>query len=226
MNERVAELTGKYPQLFFCAKDIESAIKKIVTCYQNGGKVLLCGNGGSAADCTHIVGELMKGFMKKRPVKPEQAETLKAKNPLVDDELIANLQCGLPAVNLCESQALLTAFCNDVNPEYMFAQQVFGLGKKGDVLIALSTSGNAKNVNHAARLARAMGISVIGMTGENHSQLEKNSSVCIKVPSTETFQIQELHLPVYHAICDAVEREFFPDEEINRTHYDRNIRIL
>ena len=225
MNERVAELTGKYPQLFFCAKDIETAIKKIITCYNNGGKVLLCGNGGSAADCTHIVGELMKGFMKKRLVSAEQAEALKAKNPLVDDELIANLQCGLPAVNLCESQALLTAFCNDVNPEYMFAQQVFGLGKKGDVLIALSTSGNAKNVNHAARIARAMGISVIGMTGENHSLLEKNSSVCIKVPATETYQIQELHLPVYHAICDAVEREFFP-EEGNCSIIDKNIRIL
>ncbi len=225
MNERVAVLTGKYPQLFFCAKDIETAIKKIVTCYSNGGKVLLCGNGGSAADCTHIVGELMKGFMKKRPVKPEQAEALKTKNPRVDDELIANLQCGLPAVNLCESQSLLTAFCNDVNPEYMFAQQVFGLGKKGDVLIALSTSGNAKNVNHAARIARAMGISVIGMTGENHSELEKNSSVCIKVPSTETYQIQELHLPVYHAICEAVESAFFPEGDENSV-IDKNIRIL
>ena len=226
MNERVAVLTGKYPQLFFCAKDIETAIKKIINCYTNGGKVLLCGNGGSAADCTHIVGELMKGFMKKRPVKSEQAEALKAKNPLVDDELIANLQCGLPAVNLCESQALLTAFCNDVNPEYMFAQQVFGLGKKGDVLIALSTSGNAKNVNHAARIARAMGISVIGMTGENHSALEKNSSVCIKVPSTETYQIQELHLPVYHAICDAIEDHFFPDDNEKNSVIDKNIRIL
>ena len=225
MNERVAVLTGRYPQLFFCAKDIETAIKKIVTCYMGGGKVLLCGNGGSAADCTHIVGELMKGFMKKRPVNPEQAELLKAKNPLVDDELIANLQCGLPAINLCESQSLLTAFCNDVNPEYMFAQQVFGLGKKGDVLIALSTSGNAKNVNHAARIARAMGISVIGMTGENHSALEKNSSVCIKVPSTETYQIQELHLPVYHAICEAVESTFFPEENENSV-IDKNIRIL
>lgn len=225
MNERVAMLTGKYPQLFFCAKDIENAIKKIITCYTNGGKVLLCGNGGSAADCTHIVGEFMKGFMKKRPVSEEQAVTLKAKNPLVDDELIANLQCGLPAINLCESQALLTAFCNDVNPEYMFAQQVFGLGKKGDVLIALSTSGNAKNVNHAARIARAMGISVIGMTGENHSALERNSSICIKAPSTETYQIQELHLPIYHAICDAVEDYFFPEEGENSV-IDKNIRIL
>lgn len=211
MNERVALLIEKYSELSVCANDIETATEKIIDCYKNGGKLLLCGNGGSAADCTHIVGELMKGFMKKRPVTPKQAEALKAENPLVDDELIANLQCGLPAVNLCESQALLTAFCNDVNPEYIFAQQVFGLGKKGDVLIALSTSGNAKNVNHAARLAKALGITVIGMTGERHSTLEINSDLCIKVPATETYKIQEYHLPVYHAICDAVESAFFSE---------------
>ena len=213
MNKRINVLTDKYPNLLCCAEDIETAIQKIIACYTNGGKVLLCGNGGSAADCTHIVGELMKGFMKKRKVSAKQGEELKANNPLVDDELLANLQCGLPAVNLCESQALLTAFCNDVNPEYMYAQQVFGLGKNDDILIALSTSGNAKNVNHAARLAKAMGLYVIGMTGEKHSSLAENSDVCIKVPSTETYQIQELHLPVYHAICDAVEDYFFPEEK-------------
>lgn len=209
MNKRVNLLTEKYPELSCSAKEIDGAIEVIIDCYKNGGKVLLCGNGGSAADCAHIVGEFMKGFMKKRPVPCDLAEALKAENPLVDDELFANLQCGLPAVNLCESQSLLTAFCNDVNPEYMFAQQVFGLGKKGDVLIALSTSGNAKNANHAARIAKAMGITVIGMTGSKASALEQNSNICIKVPSTETYQIQELHLPVYHAICDAVEEYFF-----------------
>ena len=211
MNKRVDLLTEKYPELSACANEIDAAIEIITDCYKNGGKVLLCGNGGSAADCAHIVGEFMKGFMKKRPVKPEQIEAFKAENPLVDDELFANLQCGLPAVNLCESQSLLTAFCNDVNPEYMFAQQVFGLGKKGDVLIALSTSGNAKNANHAARIAKAMGITVIGMTGEKSSALEINSSVCIKAPSTVTYQIQEMHLPIYHAICDAVEDYFFSE---------------
>ena len=211
MQNRINILTEKYPVLSDCAEAIQKATDRIISCYKNGGKVLLCGNGGSAADCTHIVGELMKGFMKKRPVKAEAAEQLKQNNPKVDDELIQNLQCGLPAVNLCESQALLTAFCNDVNPEYIFAQQVFGLGKKGDVLIALSTSGGAKNVNHAARIARALGITVIGMTGERSSALEENSDICIKVPSSVTYQIQELHLPVYHAICDAVEAEFFAE---------------
>ena len=209
MNERVLMLTEKYPCLEFCAEDIDLAIEKIITCYKNGGKVLLCGNGGSAADCTHIVGELMKGFLKKRPVSEELGKKLKDGYEKVDDELLENLQCALPAVDLCESISLLTAYCNDVDPNYIFAQQVFGLGKPGDVLIGLSTSGNAKNVNHAARLARGMGLTVIGMTGKNPSKLSENANVCIQVPETETYKIQELHLPVYHAICDAVEAEFF-----------------
>lgn len=209
MNERVVMLTKKYPCLDFCAEAIDLAIEKIITCYKNGGKVLLCGNGGSAADCTHIVGELMKGFLKKRPVGDELAENLKKGYNKVDDVLLSNLQCALPAIDLCESISLLTAYCNDVDPNYIFAQQVFGLGKPGDILIGLSTSGNAQNVNHAARLARGMGLTVIGMTGERPSKLSENADVCIRVPETETYKIQELHLPVYHAICDAVEAAFF-----------------
>ena len=209
MNKRIEMLTQKYPQLEVVAKDVDAATDKIIQCYKKGGKVLLCGNGGSAADCTHIVGELMKGFMKKRPVAEKQAKALKKANPNIDDEFLSNLQCGLPAVNLCESQALLSAFCNDVDPEYIYAQQVFGLGKKGDVFIGLSTSGNAKNVNLAANIAKALGLTVIGMTGQRDSKLSENSDICIKVPETETYKIQELHLPVYHAICDAVEAEFF-----------------
>lgn len=209
MNKRIEMLTQKYPQLEVVAKDVDAATDKIIQCYKKGGKVLLCGNGGSAADCTHIVGELMKGFMKKRPVAEKQAKALKKANPNIDDEFLSNLQCGLPAVNLCESQALLSAFCNDVDPEYIYAQQVFGLGKKGDVFIGLSTSGNAKNVNLAANIAKALGLTIIGMTGQRDSKLSENSDICIKVPETETYKIQELHLPVYHAICDAVEAEFF-----------------
>lgn len=209
MNKRIELLTEKYPELEVVAKDVDSATTAIINCYKKGGKVLLCGNGGSAADCTHIVGELMKGFMKKRPVSEKQAKALKKANPNIDDEFLMNLQCGLPAVNLCESQALLTAFCNDVDPSYMYAQQVFGLGKKGDVFIGLSTSGNAKNVNLAANVAKALGLTVIGMTGQKDSKLSSVADICIKVPQTETYKIQELHLPVYHAICDAVEAEFF-----------------
>lgn len=212
MNERVALLVGEHPELYHCAQDIETAINAIVSCYKNGGKLLLCGNGGSAADSAHIVGELMKGFIKKRPVPKKLAAKLKSKNPAIDDELLGNLQCGLPAVDLCESISLLSAYCNDVDPDYIYAQQVFGLGKKGDVFLGMSTSGNAKNVNLAAKVARGMGLTVIGMTGQKESALSRNAHCCIQVPKTETYMIQELHLPIYHAICDAVEHAFFPDD--------------
>lgn len=212
MNERVGLLVSEYPQLHQCAQDVEIAIDAIVDCYKNGGKLLLCGNGGSAADSAHIVGELMKGFMKRRPVPQKLADKMKTKNPAIDDELLCNLQCGLPAIDLCESISLLSAYCNDVDPDYIYAQQVFGLGKKGDVFLGMSTSGNAKNVNLAAKVARSMGLTVIGMTGMRESDLSRNAHTCIQVPETVTYKIQELHLPVYHAICDAVEHAFFPDD--------------
>ena len=209
MNKKVAELNQRYPELEICTEDIELAIDKIIKCFENGGKVLLCGNGGSAADCTHIVGEFMKGFLKKRPVDDNKKAALKSKNALVTDEFLSKLQCGLPCVNLCESSALLSAFCNDVDPDFIYAQQVFGLGKPGDVLIGITTSGNAVNVNNAAIIAMAMGITVIGLTGETGGKLSHNSSLCIKAPSAETFKVQEFHLPIYHAICSAVEEHFF-----------------
>lgn len=211
MHEKIISLSAQFPELFHIQNEINSATDKIIACYKRGCKVLLCGNGGSAADCTHIVGELMKGFLKRRPVDEETAERLKTKYPKIDDILISKLQKGLPAINLCESSALITAYCNDVDPEYIFAQQVFGLGKKGDVLIAISTSGNAQNVNNAAKIAKAMGIAVIGMTGKYGGQLSSNSDICIKVPQTETYRVQEYHLPIYHAICAAVEEEFFKE---------------
>ncbi len=209
MNKYVDMLVEKNPTLCSCKEDINKAIEKIIECYKNGGKLLLCGNGGSAADSTHIVGELMKGFLKKRPVDADLAGKLMANNPAVDAELISKLQCGLPAVNLCESASLITAYCNDVDPHYIFAQQVFGLGKKGDVLIGLSTSGNAQNVNHAAKIAKALGMTVIGMTGEKGGLLNENADICIKAPENETYLVQEKHLPIYHAICAAVEEHFF-----------------
>lgn len=211
MNDIIMELENRYPVLKSCTKEITEAIETIITCYEKGGKVLICGNGGSAADSTHIVGELMKGFLKKRPVDGEKAEQIKKNNPIIDDEFLSNLQCGLPAINLCESSALLSAFCNDVNPDYIYAQQVFGLGKNGDVLIGITTSGNSKNVNIAAEIAKGIGVSVIGLTGEKGGKLLDNSDICIRVPETETFKIQELHLPVYHAICAAVEKHFFAE---------------
>lgn len=209
MNIKVTELIERYPALKSCAEDVDSAILKIIECYKNGGKVLLCGNGGSAADSTHIVGELMKGFLKRRPIDADTVARLKANNPTIDDTLISKLQCGLPAVNLCESSALITAYCNDVDPDYIFAQQTFGLGKTGDILIGMSTSGNAKNVNLAANIGKAIGMTVIGLTGQKGGKLNENADICIKVPADETYKIQEYHLPVYHAICAAVEEEFF-----------------
>lgn len=207
MTDRIKVLIERFPELEAATADIESATNKIIDCYKNGGKVLLCGNGGSAADCTHIVGELMKGFLKRRPTDCTLAETLKANG--ADDELISKLQCGLPAINLCESSALITAYCNDVDPDYIFAQQVYGLGKKGDILIGLSTSGNAKNVNHAAKIAKALGLTVIGMTGEKGGLLKENADICIKAPHCETYRIQEYHLPIYHVICALVEEAFY-----------------
>lgn len=207
--KEVTELTKRYPALQPQAETIEVAAQTIIHCYQNGGKVLICGNGGSAADSTHMVGELMKGFLKKRPVEGSLKEELLKNNPNLNSEFLTNLQVGLPAVNLCESASLLTAFCNDVNPAFMFAQQTFGLGKKGDVLIGLSTSGNAENVNNAVSIAKAMGLKTIGLTGAKGGRLAENANLCIQVPETETFKVQELHLPVYHCLCAAAESAFF-----------------
>lgn len=209
IQAQVSKLIEKYQVLYHHRKEISDAICRIINCYRNGKKVMICGNGGSAADSGHIVGELMKGFLKKRPVEGKLRDALLEKNPHLSDEFLSNLQVGLPAINLCESSALLTAFCNDVNPDYIFAQQVLGLGKKGDVLICISTSGNAANVNNAATIAHALGIQVIGLTGETGGRLAKTANLCIQAPARETYQIQELHLPIYHCICAAVEAEFF-----------------
>ena len=203
------ELMKRYPALDQCGEDIKAAVSAIVACYEAGGKVMLCGNGGSAADCDHIVGELMKGFLKLRPVSDEAREQMKKASPELDDELIGKLQCGLPAIALPYISALNSAFCNDVDPELIYAQSLFALAKRGDVLIAMSTSGNAKNVFAAVKVARALGVTVIGLTGSKGGKLFEHSDICIRVPENETFKIQELHLPVYHYICAAVEEHFF-----------------
>ena len=203
------ELLQRYPVLECCKDEIKKAADAIIACYNNGGKVLLCGNGGSCADCDHIVGELMKGFLLKRPIDAEAKDELKKNFEGVNDEMLSKLQRGLPAVSLPSITALGSAFCNDVDPELVYAQSTFALGKKGDILIGLSTSGNAKNVNAAAEIARAMGITVIGMTGAKGGKLYENADICIRVPENETFKIQELHLPVYHYLCAEVENHFF-----------------
>ena len=202
------ELFERYPSLTACEKEIVDARDALISCYENGGKVLLCGNGGSCADCDHIVGELMKGFLKKRPLSPERRAEMK-KNYDVDDEIINALQAGLPAVSLPAITGLNSAFCNDVDPELIYAQSVLGLGKTGDILFALSTSGNAKNVAAAVKVARSLGMTVIGMTGEKGGKLREMADITVCVPECETFKVQELHLPVYHYLCAAVEAHFF-----------------
>lgn len=196
MNKYVLELTERYPNLKDASADVESAIDALVACYENGGKLLLCGNGGSAADCSHIVGELLKGFLKKRPTGS-------------DDEVISKLQSGLPAVSLCESTSIFTAFCNDVDPDLVFAQQVYGLGKENDVLIGITTSGNSSNVIKAMHTAGKIGMKTISLTGGTGGKIKEKSDICIIVPECETFKVQELHLAVYHCICAAVEDYFF-----------------
>ncbi|MBQ8304176.1 MAG: SIS domain-containing protein [Clostridia bacterium] len=203
------ELLERYPSLTVCEQEIKLAAQTLITCYESNNKVLTCGNGGSCADADHIVGELMKGFLKKRPLSTTKKEKMKTHFPDLDDDILNSLQEGLPAVSLCSLTALNTAFCNDVNPEFMYAQAVLGLGNVSDVLICLSTSGNSKNVCAAAKIAKAQGIFVIGMTGKNGGKLSAIADVCICVPESETFKVQELHLPVYHYLCATVENEFF-----------------
>ena len=196
------ELYVRYPQLKCCEGEITKAFDLLLSCYRNGGKVLTCGNGGSAADAEHIVGELLKKFRKHRDIDSSVA----AKLP---PELVAKLEGALPAVSLVSMSGILTAFANDVAWETAFAQQVYGLGKPGDVLIALSTSGNSANCVNAALVAKAKGMKVVALTGAGGGKLGELADAAIKVLETETYKIQELHLPVYHALCAAVENNQF-----------------
>ena len=202
-------LIMRYPHLECCKGNIIIAFEFIRDCYKKGGKLLVCGNGGSAADAEHIVGELMKGFKKARHLASTEVEKLVEIDSLMGRTLADNLQGALPAIALDGHPALTTAYMNDCEPIICFAQQVYGYGCKNDVLLAISTSGNSRNVLYAAVAAKAKGMVVIGLTGENSSKLSAMSDVCIRVPSTETYQIQELHLPIYHCLCLMLEDYFF-----------------
>jgi D-sedoheptulose 7-phosphate isomerase len=205
----INELIKRYPALECCKAEIEAARDTLIECYEKGGKLLLSGNGGSSADCDHIVGELMKGFLLKRPIDEETKARMKDASPDLSDKTLDSLQMGLPAISLTSISALNTAFSNDVDPELIYAQSVFALGRAGDVLIAISTSGNAKNVCEAARVAGAVGMKVIALTGKNGGKLKELSDVCVIAPEYDTFKIQEYHLPIYHYLCAAVEKHFF-----------------
>ena len=205
----IEELISRYPVLECCKEGILTAVDKIIKSYENGGKVLICGTGGSSSDSGHIVGELMKGFLKMRPIADAQRAEMKQNNPSISDEIINALQGSLPAINLTENSALISAFTNDVDPLLSYAQQVMGYGKAGDILIGISTSGNAVNVFDAFQVAKALGVVTIALTGKDGGKLKSAADVNIIVPEKETFKIQELHLPVYHCICAMVEEHFY-----------------
>ena len=202
-------LIERYPTLDICRKDILKAYEMLEACYESDNKLLIAGNGGSAADAEHIAGELMKRFKTRRPCPDEFAEKLVAIDPIRGEDLVNNLERGLMAIPLVAHEALTTAYINDVDGLGVFAQQLYGFGRAGDVFLGISTSGNSKNVVFATVVARALGIKIIGLTGADGGELARVADVSIRVPETETFMIQELHLPVYHCLCLMLEERFF-----------------
>ncbi len=205
----VDTLIAAYPALAPCRASIEQAALALIAAFRAGGKLLLCGNGGSCADCDHIAGELVKGFLKRRPLPAPLREKISHALPDGGDALAESLQGGLPAISLAAHPALFTAFANDVSAEYVFAQQVLAYGRPGDLLVGISTSGNARNVACAVATAKAAGLTTVGLTGAHGGKLRALVDIAICVPASETMRIQELHLPVYHALCAQVEEALF-----------------
>lgn len=211
IEKHLNQLVERYPELCDCRQSIRNAYCLLEECYKNEGKLMIAGNGGSAADSEHIAGELMKRFKDPRPITKEMAERLKEIDPVRGTWLSEKLECALPAIPLVAHEAISTAYSNDVDSTGVFAQQLFGIGRSGDVFLGISTSGNSKNVVFAAILAKALGIKVIGLTGAQGGELATFSDVVVKVPQTETFMIQELHMPIYHCWCLMLEERFFGD---------------
>ncbi|WP_026762849.1 D-sedoheptulose-7-phosphate isomerase [Selenomonas artemidis] len=211
----VDTLIARYPALEGCGTDIRAAITALCECYRAGGKLIVCGNGGSASDAEHIVGELMKGFLLPRHLDEAMLDKLHAvcdaKDPRAVDYFMQNLQGALPAISLPSQLAISTAFSNDQAPDLTFAQQVLGLGKEGDILLGITTSGNSKNVIYAFEIAKALGLTTVALTGTHGGRVAADdlADIVIKAPASETYVIQEYHLPIYHALCIAAEEEFF-----------------
>lgn len=193
------ELLERYPQLTVCKEDIEKALALMIDTYKNAGKILVCGNGGSACDAEHIVGELMKGFKSARKVTDER----------ISPDLREKLQGALPAISLNSQMGLMTAIANDIDADMIFAQQVYGYANKNDLVIGISTSGNSKNVVNALRVAKDLGIKAIALTGETDGIIKEIADVTICAPATETYKIQEYHLPIYHYLCTEIEKKIF-----------------
>lgn len=211
-KKKICELIERYPALEICRDDLNIATEKICEGFRAGNKLLICGNGGSAADSMHIVGELMKSFILPRNIQNFQPDFLKRAEKFFPDDanyFKTNLQCALPAISLVNETALNTAFANDCDAKLIFAQQVFALGQRGDVLLAISTSGNSENVIYAAKVAKIIGLTTIALTGRNGGKLKNFSDCAICTPADSAHTIQEFHLPIYHALCIAAENEFF-----------------
>ncbi|MFZ1219579.1 MAG: SIS domain-containing protein [Chthoniobacterales bacterium] len=211
MKERLSLLLERYPILGPCERDLTAALDLLETAYRNGNKLLVCGNGGSAADSDHLVGELMKGFLKRRPIPSSHAAQLEAAGGSAGKTIAGQLQGSLAAVSLPSQVSLVTAIGNDMNYEMIFAQQVYGLGRPGDVLLGISTSGRSKNVVNAVIVAKAFGLKSIALTGQSGGDLAPLADVAIKVPSDDIAEIQEMHLPVYHWLSTELEAAFFPE---------------
>ena len=209
VRNELNDLVKRYPQLDVCQKDIEKAYLLLEEAYDNGRKLLIAGNGGSAADSEHMAGELMKRFKTARPIEDSFAEKLKEIDAERGSRLAKNLERPLRAVPLTSHIAITTAYMNDADATGVFAQQMLGFADEGDVFLAISTSGNSENIISACVVAKAMGVKIIGLTGEKESLLDRYSDVCIKVPETETYKVQELHLPVYHCLCLMLESNYF-----------------
>lgn len=202
-------LIQNYPNLNPVKKDIISTLNALKKSFASGGKLLICGNGGSEADASHIQGELMKSFCKKRVVPTKIMSSIKK----IDKEFFIKkakfLEAGFPVINISSASALNTALINDTDPEIIYANSVLSLGLKGDILLAITTSGNSKNIVDASIVAKALGMTVIALTGNGGGKIKKYSDECIIVPEKETYRIQEYHLPIYHALCLELEDIFF-----------------
>ena len=205
----VNQLLGRYPALQVCRQELLDAVTAICESYRSGHKLIACGNGGSAADAEHIVGELMKGFLLPRHLAPAMRACMQQVCPDEADYFMDNLQGALPALSMVNQVALNTAFANDQAPDLSFAQQLLGMGEAGDILLAISTSGNSTNVVYAVQMAKVKDVKSIVLTGKSGGRLKDLADIVICVPEDETYRIQEYHLPIYHMLCIAAENEFF-----------------
>ncbi|PYJ09991.1 MAG: phosphoheptose isomerase [Verrucomicrobia bacterium] len=211
MTKRLSLLLERYPVLRPCETELSGALDLLVAAYRAGNKLLVCGNGGSAADSEHMVAELMKGFLKRRPISSADLAKLEAANDPDGKTIASRLQGALPAISLASPLSLITAIANDIDFEMVFAQQVYGLGRAGDVLLGISTSGNSRDVSNAVIVAKALGLGTIVLTGRSGGTLAPLAEVSIKVPADDIAEIQELHLPVYHWLSTELEEIFFPE---------------